>query len=116
MKITFVLCTTKTVVVRLNRLGEGFSLQSININLDLFSFCEQKIEVLSEDEEDDDDYDRDLVSSDIEQIQSLLEFKVKTGARTHIHQTAAVIVDSWIICNMFFICFSTKKCSSWRMS
>lgn len=49
-----------------------------------FSFYrEQKIEVLSEDEEDVDDYNGDLVSSDIEQIQNLLEFKVKTGTHTY---------------------------------
>lgn len=46
-------------------------------NYCLFSFLKQKIEVLDEDEEDDDDYNGDLVSSDIEQIQNLLEFKVK---------------------------------------
>ncbi|KAI3351955.1 hypothetical protein L3Q82_020778, partial [Scortum barcoo] len=34
-----------------------------------------KIEVIDEDEEDDDDYDGDLVTSDLEQMQSLLEFK-----------------------------------------
>lgn len=48
-----------------------------------FSFWEQKIEVPSEDEEDDDDYNGDLVSSDIEQIQNLLEFKVKTDTHTY---------------------------------
>lgn len=74
-----------------------------------FSFYrEQKIEVLSEDEEDVDDYNGDLVSSDIEQIQNLLEFKVKTGTHTP--------NCSWIVCSVFFICFSTRKCSSWRMS
>lgn len=52
--------------------------------------------MLSEDEEDDDDYNGDLVSSDIEQIQNLLEFKVKTD--THIRQTVVVVSDSWIVC------------------
>lgn len=47
------------------------------MNYRLFSFLKQKIEVLNEDEEDDDDYNGDLVSSDIEQIQNLLEFKVR---------------------------------------
>lgn len=47
-----------------------------------FSLREQKIEVLSEDDEED-DYHRDLVSSDIEQIQNLLEFKVKTGTHAY---------------------------------
>lgn len=49
----------------------------LDLNYCLFSFLKQKIEVLDEDEEDDDDYNGDLVSSDIEQIQNLLEFKVK---------------------------------------
>nr|XP_046262562.1 highly divergent homeobox [Scatophagus argus] len=34
-----------------------------------------KIEVIDEDEEDDEDYDSELVASDVEQMQSLLEFK-----------------------------------------
>lgn len=38
--------------------------------------------MLSEDDEED-DYHRDLVSSDIEQIQNLLEFKVKTGTHAY---------------------------------
>lgn len=58
-----------------------------NINHGLFPFLKQKIEVLNEDEEgdddDDDDYNGDLVSSDIEQIQNLLEFKVNTHIHTH---------------------------------
>lgn len=73
-------------------------MQWLNINHDLFSFREQKIEVLSEDEEDDDDYNGDLVSSDIEQIQNLLEFKVKTDTHIHTHQTVVVVFDSWIVC------------------
>lgn len=68
----------------------------ININHGLFPFLKQKIEVLNEDEEDDDDdYNGDLVSSDIEQIQNLLEFKVNT--HTHTRQ-AAVISGRWIVC------------------
>lgn len=49
--------------------------------LDLWaSFCivpghPQKIEVIDEDEEDD-DYNVELMASDLEQMQSLLEFKV----------------------------------------
>lgn len=42
--------------------------------------------MLSEDEEDDDEYNGDLVSSDIEQIQNLLEFKVKTPNWCYIRQ------------------------------
>lgn len=38
----------------------------------------QKIEVIDEDEEDEDDDDGDFVASDLEQMQNLLEFKVKT--------------------------------------
>lgn len=53
--------------------------------------------MLNEDEEDDDDdYNGDLVSSDIEQIQNLLEFKVNT----HTHTGCSYI---W---QMFAECFS----------
>lgn len=64
--------------------GWKVSLLQINLNHGLFPFLKQKIEVLNEDEEDDDDdYNGDLVSSDIEQIQNLLEFKVNTHTHTH---------------------------------
>lgn len=39
------------------------------------SVSSQKIEVIDEDEEDD-DYNVELMASDLEQMQSLLEFKV----------------------------------------
>lgn len=43
----------------------------------IFCLLKQKIEVIDEDEDDSEDYNGELVSSDIEQMQSLLEFKVK---------------------------------------
>lgn len=58
--------------------------------------------MLSEDEEEDDDYHRDLVSSDIEQIQNLLEFKVKTG--THAYTKLQL---SYTTVGLFAECFSS---------
>lgn len=83
------MCSEKSNEFLLNVLSQSFnvwkvSLLQININHGLFPFLKQKIEVLNEDEDDDDDdYNGDLVSSDIEQIQNLLEFKVNTRIHTH---------------------------------
>lgn len=72
----------------------------ININHGLFPFLKQKIEVLNEDEEgDDDDYNGDLVSSDIEQIQNLLEFKVNT----HTHARQAAVISDRCLLNAFHL-------------
>lgn len=48
--------------------------------------------MLNEDE-DDDDYNGDLVSSDIEQIQNLLEFKVTKHTKLQLHLTAGLFVE-----------------------
>lgn len=49
------------------------------IKTNLFYVLLQKVEVIGEDEEeDDDDDDGELVASDLEQMQNLLEFKVRT--------------------------------------
>lgn len=88
------MCSEKSNKFLFNILSQSFnvwkvSLLQININNGLFPFLTQKIEVLNEDEEDDDDdddYNGDLVSSDIEQIQNLLEFKVNTHTRARTHR------------------------------
>lgn len=52
-----------------------------DVRLILFLCFQQKIEVIDEDDDDDDDYDGELVASDLEQVQNLLEFKVRTCSR-----------------------------------
>lgn len=54
-------------------------------------FHPQKIEVLDEDEEDD-DYNVELMASDLEQMQSLLEFKVNRHRRAQLHAVAILSV------------------------
>lgn len=66
---------------------------SFDLILLLFCFFKQKIEVIDEEDDDDDDYNGELVVSDLEQMQSLLEFKVKT----HITMT------DWASCNDIII-------------
>lgn len=56
----------------------------------LVLFHQQKIEVMDEDEEDD-DYNVELMASDLEQMQSLLEFKVNAHRRA---QLLAVMILS----------------------
>lgn len=56
-------------------------------------FHPQKIEVIDEDEEDD-DYNVELMASDLEQMQSLLEFKVNGQRRT---QLRAVAILSFLV-------------------
>lgn len=56
-------------------------------------FHPQKIEVIDEDEEDD-DYNVELMASDLEQMQSLLEFKVSGHRRA---QSRAVEILSVLV-------------------
>lgn len=57
--------------------------RSLVIKCIIVLFHPQKIEVIDEDEEDD-DYNVEMMASDLEQMQNLLEFKVNRHRRAQL--------------------------------